>query len=263
MRTAIRVGLAVIVLTIGPAGHLFADQLDDAAAAYERKDYATAVRLFRDLAEQGNAIAQYNLGAMYARGQGVPQDRKTAGEWYRKAAAKRDVRAAQSKLFEDPSEAEGNRVLAGLGNPDAQYNVGLMYSVGQGGVPQDYAEAIKWYHKAAEQGHARAQHNLGRMYDAGEGMPQDYAEAVKWYGKAAEQGHAGAQNNLCLKYVDGKGVQQDYVQAYKWCELAAAHLSDRENRDKAQKNRGFVAGKMTPAQIAEAQKLAGEWKPSK
>ena len=62
-----------------------------------------------------------------------------------------------------------------------------MYDKGQG-VPQDYAEAVKWYRLAAEQGDADAQYNLGVMYDNGQGVPQDYAEAVKWYRLAAEQG---------------------------------------------------------------------------
>ena len=64
-----------------------------------------------------------------------------------------------------------------------------MYQKGKG-VPQDDAEAVKWYHKAAEQGDADAQNNLGVMYRNGKGVPQDDAEAVKWYRKAAEQGHA-------------------------------------------------------------------------
>ena len=78
-----------------------------------------------------------------------------------------------------------------------------MYDNGQG-VPQDYAEAMKWYRLAAEQGHAKAQHNLGIMYDNGNGVPQDYAEAVKWYRPAAEQGQVDAQNNL--GYRGGRGI---------------------------------------------------------
>ena len=78
---------------------------------------------------------------------------------------------------------------------NAQYNLGIMYYNGQG-VPQDYAEAVKWYRLAADQGDAYAQYNLGVMYDNGEGVPQDYKEAVKWYRLAAEQGHAKAQYNL-------------------------------------------------------------------
>ena len=82
------------------------------------------------------------------------------------------------------------------------------------GVAQDYAEAVKWYRRAAEQGIAEAQHNLGFMYHEGQGMAQDYAEAVKWYRRAAEQGLAEAQTNLGYMYHTGRGVAQDYVQAH-------------------------------------------------
>ncbi|MSP50530.1 MAG: sel1 repeat family protein, partial [Alphaproteobacteria bacterium] len=88
------------------------------------------------------------------------------------------------------------------------------------------------------------------------GVPQDYAEAVMWYRKAADQGEADAQTNLGINYANGQGVPQDYVQAHKWFNLAAA-----KGNINAVKNRDIVAAKMTPAQIAEAQKLAREWKP--
>ena len=73
------------------------------------------------------------------------------------------------------------------------------------GVPQDYAEAVKWYRLAADQGYASAQSNLGIMYDEGRGVPQDYAEAVKWYRLAADQGDADAQINLGSMYANGQG----------------------------------------------------------
>ena len=113
------------------------------------------------------------------------------------------------------------------------------------------------------QGLADAQHNLGFMYDKGRGVPQDYAMAVSWYRKAAEQGNAGAQLNLGVMYANSKGVTQDYVQAHKWMKLAASRFdaSEKEARNIAVKNRDLVASKMTPAQIAEAQMLAREWKP--
>ncbi|WP_032501022.1 tetratricopeptide repeat protein, partial [Vibrio tasmaniensis] len=68
------------------------------------------------------------------------------------------------------------------------------------GVSQDYEEAVSWYRKAAEQGYARAQTNLGWMYDEGRGVSQDYEESVSWYRKAAEQGYARAQTNLGWMY---------------------------------------------------------------
>ena len=120
----------------------------------------------------------------------------------------------------------------------------------------DYATALRLWHPLAEQGNASAQGNLGWMYANGEGVPQDYAAAVAWYRKAAEQGNTSAQTNLGLMYANGQGVPQDDVQAHMWFNLAAA-----KGHADAIKNRDIAAAKMTPAQIAEAQKLAREWKP--
>ena len=127
----------------------------------------------------------------------------------------------------------------------------------------DYATAFKLWRPLADQGDASAQFNLGIMYAQGEGVPQDYVQAHKWYRKAADQGDADAQFNLGIMYAQGEGVPQDYVQAHKWWNLAAARYeaSETVDRNMAVENRDIVAAKMTPAQIAEAQKLASEWKP--
>ncbi len=101
------------------------------------------------------------------------------------------------------------------------------------------------------------------MYNRGRGVSQDYAEAVKWYRKAAEQDHAKAQLFLGNMYFFGQGVSKDYVQAYMWFNLTASRHPPGEVRDTAVKNRDIVAKKMTPAQKAEAKKLAREWKPKK
>ncbi len=95
---------------------------DEGLAAYQRGDYATALREWRPLAEQGVAEAQSRLGFMYTFGEGVPQDDAEAVKWYRKAAEQ--------------------------GYAKAQYALGLMYANGQG-VPQDYAKAHMWYDLAA------------------------------------------------------------------------------------------------------------------
>ncbi|MGH6953553.1 MAG: tetratricopeptide repeat protein, partial [Alphaproteobacteria bacterium] len=130
-------------------------------------------------------------------------------------------------------------------------------------VPQDYAEAMKWYRKAADQGDAPAQNNLGFMYDSGWGVPQDYAEAAKWYRKAADQGIAIAQLNLGVSYELGDGGPRDYVEAHKWFNLAASRFPPGELRDKTEERRDGLAEIMTPDQITEAHRLAREWKPKK
>ena len=132
-----------------------------------------------------------------------------------------------------------------------------MYANGEG-VPQDYAEAVRWYRLAAEQGNASAQHNLGLMYANGEGVPQDYAEAVRWYRLAAEQGNASAQVNLGAKYATGEGVPRDYVEAHMWLNLAASRLTGAD-RERGVETRDLVAELMTPADLSEAQRRAREW----
>ena len=112
------------------------------------------------------------------------------------------------------------RKAAEQGHADAQYNLGICYRNGYG-VTQDNDEAVKWYRKAAEQGLASAQCNLGYCYEKGKGVPQDEKEAVKWYRKAAEQGLAEAQNNLGICYEKGIGVPQDEKEAVKWYRKAA------------------------------------------
>jgi uncharacterized protein len=81
---------------------------------------------------------------------------------------------------------------------------------------------VSLFREAAEQGDGGGQHNLGTMYEQGKGLPQDYAEAVRWYRRAAVQGNANAQHSLGLMYAQGQGLPQDYVQAAMWFILAAA-----------------------------------------
>lgn len=149
------------------------------------------------------------------------------------------------------------------GDPHAQYGVGLAYFVGRG-APKDYVTAAKWLQRAAEQYHLVAQFMLGLLYDSGQGVPQDHATAARWYQRAADQGYADAQANLGALYDTGRGVPQDYVTAHMWLNLAAAQrttpLSDAPG--KAHRRRELLAAKMTPEQIAEAQRRAREWTPT-
>jgi TPR repeat protein len=96
------------------------------------------------------------------------------------------------------------------------------------------------------------------MYSSGRGVPQDDAQAVEWYRKAADQGNADAQFFLASCYDAGVGVPQDYVLAHIWLNLAASR-----GVEEAVRGRDIAARRMTPAQIAEAQKLARKRKPTK
>ena len=139
---------------------------DKGLAAYEIRDYVTALREWQPLAEQGNAKAQLMLGVIYHRGR---RDFKTAAQWYRRAAEQ--------------------------GNAKAQEELGGLYRFGIG-VPKDSKAAAQWIRRAAEQGYADAQFRLGFMYYYGEGVPQDMKAAGQWYRRAAKQGHADALSIL-------------------------------------------------------------------
>ena len=118
-----------LIITLGTAQGAYAGPKEDAKAAYSRKDYATAVSLYRLAATQGDAEAQYNLGLMYDKGQGVVQDHKEAVKWYRLAAAQGDAKA--------------------------QNNLGVMYDLGQG-VIQNYVRAHMWFNLSASNGDTEA-----------------------------------------------------------------------------------------------------------
>ena len=92
------------------------------------------------------------------------------------------------------SEFDEAKLLAEQGDAEAQLNLGIRYANGEG-VPEDDAEAVKWYRLAAKQGLARAQSYLGIMYGNGDGVPENYAEAVKWFRLAAAQGQEDAKRN--------------------------------------------------------------------
>ena len=119
----------------------------------------------------------------------------------------------------ETSKIESIQQLAQGGDADAQFALGIRYTLGEG-VLQDDKEAVKWFKLAAEQGDAKAQYMLGLAYDFGEGVLEDDKEAVKWYKLAAEQGHAGGQLDLGHMYKRGKGVPQSFITSYSWANIS-------------------------------------------
>ena len=176
-----------------------------------------------------DALAQFNLGVVLFTGRDAPRDEAQAVEWFRRAAEQ--------------------------GQVDAQYALGGWYHI-LGSTPQDYTQAIEWYKRAVEQGHVLANYRLGQMYEEGLGGALDYVQAAEWYLRAAEQGLWLAQLKLGTVYYQGRSVPQDYVQAYKWAYIAEkAHPGEYHHEIRP----GIVASRMTPEQLAEAQRLVREW----
>lgn len=189
MRRVLILSTALLLAFLPPA---WADVLS-AAKAYRAGNYAVALAEFRALADEGQPLAEFALGLMYAEGAGVTKDYTEAIAWYRRAA--------------ESGFAQG------------QYNLGVAYYTGIG-VPRDYAQAVYWYQKAARQGDARSQNNMGYMYESGKGVPQDFTRAAEWYRLAAEGGNVNAQVNLGNAYRTGRGVERDHELAIAWLRKA-------------------------------------------
>ncbi len=152
------------------------------------------------------------------------------------------------------------RKAADQGNVDAEFNLGVMFEKGRG-VPVDYEQAVQFYREAAIQDYAPAEYNLGVMFDKARGVPQDFPAAMKWYQKAADQGYAAAQYNLGLLYFYGQGAAQDSLTADMWIKLAVS-LATGADRLKFSDMRDNVEGHMTADQVAEAERMAKAWGPA-
>lgn len=140
---------------------------------------------------------------------------------------------------------------ANNGNPDAQYSLALLNVMGKG-MPRDLPKALQWFLKAAEKGHAIAQHNAGVMYlGGGDGIEQNFNKAISWFNKAAAQGYVESQFNLGLMYERGEGIKQDYAKALQWYRKAA----EQEYPD-AQYNLGglYLRGQGVKQDFAKAAK---------
>ena len=158
--------LTLATLLIVSCATAWAADFEKGFAAAEAGDFATALIEWKPLAEQGDADAQYNLGVMYANGEGVIEDDKEAVKWYRLAAEQ--------------------------GNAEGQFNLGTMYARGEG-VIENYKEVVKWYRLAAEQGYADAQSHLAYMHANGQGVIQDNVYAHMWWNIAASNGSESAK----------------------------------------------------------------------
>ena len=195
-----------------------------------------AYEQIREAADEGNAIALYMMAAYFSQGYGVqPINKQKAIAYFKKSyeagypVAGYDVAASlpdgSPEQKEIRNHAKDNILeLANEGDVLAQATVAWGYREGYG-TAVDFFEAVKWVQKAAEQGLARAQYDLGRMYRNGyrngTGVEQSDEKAAEWYLKAAEQGFASAQYNLGAMYLHGTGVERSYEKAAGWYLKAA------------------------------------------
>ena len=184
------------------------------------------VRIFEGL--YGNTVycrrdrgGSQNLSrsAVDAGGERIPRIRRARRQRHAKQA--RDMYARGQLVAQDDVQAVfWWRKAAEQGHAEAEYNLADMYFMGRG-VTQDDSRALQWFRKAAEQGYADAENALANMYASGRGVSKDDALALEWFRRAAEQGNATAQNNLGIGYALGRGTARDDAVAVEWFRKAA------------------------------------------
>lgn len=172
-------------------------------------------------AKAGAPDAQYEVGIMYLKGQGVAQDREKALEWLKKSS-NAGYQLATSKLGridEQESKFDQLQSEAEAGNVDAQYELAMMYLKGRG-IGADESKARKWLERGAEKGDSRAVTRLGILNYKGEGGSPDYKEALSLF-KRVSGDSVLAQYYLGEMYATGSGVETDYKAAISWYKKAA------------------------------------------
>jgi localization factor PodJL len=185
------------------------------------------VQQVKDLAEKGDAAAQFEYGARLAEGRGVDQDKAAAISWFDKAAAQ--------------------------GLAQAEYRLGAIYEKGAG-APRDPLKARDFYEKAASQGNVRAMHNLAVILAEGVDGKPDYAGAAQWFQRAAEYGVRDSQFNLAILYARGMGVPQNLGQSYMWFGIAAL-----QGDEDAARKRDEVGAQLGDAALATAKKQVADF----
>ncbi|MFV1985239.1 MAG: tetratricopeptide repeat protein [Thiohalomonadales bacterium] len=180
--------LFIIIISPPISGHT--DTLSDGFKAFEKKNYKQAYKIWKPLADAGNADAQYNIGLLLKNGKGVTHDHRKA-------------------LFSFLAAAK-------QGHAEAQYNAGMMFRLAQG-ISRSNKDAVIWWQRAAAQGLTEAQHNLAVMYAYGMGTGVNNEEAVKLWRLAAKKGYEESSRALYLGYTKGYfGLKKDPEIAKKY-----------------------------------------------
>jgi uncharacterized protein len=185
-----RISIALVLSIAYLAAPAWAD-FKAGEKAYQSGDYATALREWQPLAEQGQAGAQYQLGLLYGNGKGVTKDDAKARLWHEKAAIQ--------------------------GHTEAQVNLGILLMYARGGQ-QDYKMAVYYLRLASNKGNDLAQRRLGELYERGEGVQQDYVKAHMWYSLGSAHGvEAGARlRDALAKKMDPEQITEAQKLAREW-----------------------------------------------
>ncbi len=189
----------LLLFVVSPLAYSQTDRLEAGLAAMERGHYATAIRSWMPLAEDGVPEAQNNIGHMYEEGLGVPQNYILAMNWYRQAA--------DNDL------------------PEAQHNMGLLYYHGYG-VAQNLVESFSWFKKAADEDLMESEYMVGLAYERGDGVSLDYALAREYLLKSAKKNYSPAQLMYAFMLQAGEGDDSDSYNGYLWGKIAELNGED-------------------------------------
>ncbi len=202
-------------------------EIQKAKQAILIEDYDTALRILRPLADNGDPVAQLNLGVMHRRGHGVEQDEARGLELYRLSAeqgfagGQHNLGALLFNSAKTPDEriaaVKFFRLAADQGNAPSAHVLDELFSIGlEAAKNGNFEVALREWLPLADNGSARAQMNLGTMYAKGDGVEKDPELAFGWYLKAAEQGIAKGQFLVGQMLQDGEGTERNPVDALSW-----------------------------------------------
>ena len=191
---------------------------DDGMVAYELSNFESALGEFRLAAKHGEPRAQYMLGVMYEHGRGVGKGNAAAMKWYRMAAEQGHAKS-QYKLGLMHEKGMGRPAVGRSGNSGGG-GLGVTAAPTRQRLGLSYAEAVKWYSMAANQGFVDAQYNLGLMYASGGGIPEDYMGAYLWWTVANAYGNeqAGTKLNILKSLMSERDIVEAQRLARDWWE---------------------------------------------
>lgn len=236
-----------------------------------KPDPIEAARWYTLSAAQDDTDGEYDLGLCYLHGSGVRQDWDEAIKWFTRALSHDDDEgrsangiglAFEHRPHQDTAKDYTEALQwylkgAQMGYGESQYNVCRLTAQGLGGIATDYPSAIKWCSQLAQSDDERSalgQYGMGRMYEDGSGVSKDLKVAAEWYSKGAEKGATVCQMTLAKLYSHYPEHEPNLVEAYKWTEVAVS-LNDPTAQSYLQE----LDSRMSPAQVAKAQALAGQW----
>ena len=264
MKYNLSVAVMLSVILAGPA---FAG-LNEAVNAFNKSDYQNAYPELLTLSNEGNAVAAYYLGRMYAEGLGVDQDKTQAVRYFERADkgynSDATVRLGLMAIKGDGIAQDADlgmqylKKAAYAGNENALYELGNLYESGNG-VEKNYTYAFGFYYMGAVKGDRRAQLKTAQYYLAGRGIPQDYSAAVRWYVRAANQGYIPAQQEWANIRAAHARLRNP-MDAYSWYSILAAYNSDEVGQAAAARRDAIGSGFKSDVISAQQRKIMS-WRP--